>query len=186
MTDPPTGAARLFIALWPGDRVRERLHGWSAPCLATAGTRPVASAHLHLTLQFLGDVTRATLPTLHHALQQLPMHAFELRFGSCEHWPGGLLVARPTAVPEALSALHARLGDALRGLGLPTEARAFRPHVTLARRHVGALPSPAAPPLRWRVRRFVLVESAKGAGTGYTLLGAYPADAVPPATALPS
>jgi 2'-5' RNA ligase len=164
----------LFIALWPGAALRERLHDWAAPCLGAAGTRPVAPSQLHLTLHFLGNVARAALPELRHALR-VPMPAFELRLRTCERWPGGLLVARPDAVPQALSALHAKLGETLRGLGLPTEARAFRPHVTLARRHAGALPPPAVPPLRWRVRRFALVESV--AGAGYAPLEVYAAAA---------
>jgi RNA 2',3'-cyclic 3'-phosphodiesterase len=184
MADTPTDAARLFIALWPGDAMRDRLHAWSAPCLATAGTRPVATPQLHLTLHFLGNVARTKLPALRAALR-LPMQAFELRFSTCERWPGGLLVTRPDVVPQALSALHARLGDGLRGLGLPTELRAFRPHVTLARRHTGALPPPAEPPLRWRVRQFVLVESGRSAGAGYTLLDANAAGAAPPRTRPP-
>ena len=170
------GTARLFIALWPGDPLRQALRDWREPHPGGVGARPVAPEQLHLTLHFLGNVPRQQVPELRSVLR-VPFRPFELRFSHCELWPGGLLVVSPDAVPEALADLHAALREALRGLGLRTEARAFRPHITLARRHAGPLPPPAAAAaaaaLRWEVRGYALVESRAREGGGYAVLEVY-------------
>jgi 2'-5' RNA ligase len=65
-------------------------------------------------------------------------------------------------VPAALEILHARLAETLRALGLPVEARPFRPHLTLARKAAGAVAPAAAPDIRWPVAGYSLVQSAGG------------------------
>lgn len=157
MSEP---AARLFIALWPSPRVRAGLASRRDALAWPPGAAPVPDAKLHLTLHFLGSVPLGRVPAIAAALPA-PGAAFELRLDALEAWHGGLVVLRPRVVPPALAALHATLGVALRGLGLPVEARAFRPHVTLARRAAGTLLRPAAsePPLRWRATRAVLAQS---------------------------
>jgi 2'-5' RNA ligase len=166
------GMARLFIALWPGDALRQALRDWREPCRGGVGARLVAMEQLHLTLHFLGNVPSQQVPELRSALR-LPFGASELRFSHCERWPGGLLVVSPDAVPAALADLHAALRDVLHRLGLPTEARAFRPHITLARRHAGPIPPAASPALHWKVRGYALVESGARAGGGYAVLETY-------------
>ncbi len=164
--------SRLFIALWPAESLPQALRDWREPCPGGVGTRSVAPEQLHLTLHFLGQVPSPQVAELRSALR-VPFRAFELGFSHCERWPGGVLVVSPDAVPAALADLHAALGEVLRRLGLPTEARAFRPHITLARRHTGPLPSAAAATLRWDVRGYVLVESGTRAGGGYSVLETY-------------
>jgi 2'-5' RNA ligase len=152
--------ARLFVALWPDDALRQALTDWAAPWTGSRPCRPVAASQLHLTLHFLGNVPRELLPALKAALR-LPAPPCELRIGGCARWRD-VLVALPLEVPPALQERQARLGAALHALGLPLEAREWRPHVTLARRHEGPLPPPPAGPLRWPVHGHVLAESAGG------------------------
>lgn len=166
---PGPDTARLFVALWPGDRFQRALHAWCKPWLRAAGTRPVAPRQLHLTLHFLGEVPRARLPALRSALR-VPFPTFPLEFTGCEGWPHGLLVAKPDARPEPLIALHATLGEALARLGLALDSRPFRPHVTLARHHAGAVPAAAAQPLVWTVTACALVESEARSGGSYVVL----------------
>ncbi len=165
---------RLFLALWPGPRTRAALaacrDGWHWP----PGARPVATDRLHLTLHFIGAVPRPRLPALVEGLQ-LPCPRFALEFGHAELWPRGTAVLRPLDEPPALPELHARLGAALRRLELPVEARAFRPHVTLARRAAGARPGPPPPRLRWPVQSYALVQSLPGPPGGYRVLCRYAA-----------
>jgi 2'-5' RNA ligase len=132
-----------------------------------ARAAPVPDARLHLTLHFLGNVPLARVPEIAAALPA-PGPAFELRFGTLQAWRGGLVVLCPLAVPPALAALHATLGERLRELGLRVEARRFRPHVTLARHAAGASPLPPVPLLRWRAAGAVLVQSRPEGG--YTVL----------------
>lgn len=169
---PPADPARLFIALWPTAELAAALCARYDAARGSAAARPEALARVHLTLHFLGQVPRARLPALQDALC-VPFDPFELCFMTCERWPGGLVVARPDAVPPELAALHAALTQMLDALGLRTESRAFRPHVTLARRDTGpwpAMPQATAPALHWPVRHYVLAESRPGDVGDYRLL----------------
>jgi 2'-5' RNA ligase len=165
---------RLFIALWPGPRTREALQARRDAWHWSPAARPVQSERLHLTLHFIGAVARSRLPEITVSLR-LPWRGCALAFGTDALWPHGVAVLQPTSVPSALHALHAALGGALQRLRLPTEARSFRPHVTLARHAQGSAP-PAAPasPLRWPARGYALVESRGGANAGYHVLQRYP------------
>lgn len=166
------GSARLFLALWPDDPLRRALGAWVTPGLAGGGTKPVAHERLHLTLHFMARVPIDRLPALCAALQ-VPFSPFELRFSRCEPWPGGLLVAPPDKLPPALAGLHAELGDELRRLAVPVEARGYRPHITLARRFAGPPPCPAPAPLSWDVGSYALVLSRAHEGGGYEVLHFY-------------
>ena len=162
--------ARLFLALWPDAAVRAQLaarrDAWTWP----RGATPVHDAKLHLTLHFLGSAPRARLPELLDGFA-VAFEPFRLEIGPALAWPHGIAVLEPCAVPPALPALHARLADALLHLGLQPEARAYRPHVTMARRAGGAGLPADAPPIVWDVQGYALVESRPG--EGYTVLREY-------------
>ena len=188
-SDTAPGTARLFVALWPPPAVVRGLQSLQQAACGPGPAQPVPSERLHLTLHFLGAVPRERLAELRATLC-VPFSAFELRLQRLERWsPGGLVVVQPERVPTALQALHAALAQRLESLGLRTDRRSFRPHVTLARRHTGAWPgeppsgapeSPGhAPPLRWRVRRYGLAESLPGPQAPYRLLQSCPAQPGP-------
>ena len=158
---PPPAKLRLFLALWPPAPVRQRLQAWQAQWRWPSRAAVVPGDRLHLTLHFLGAVPRERLDALRAALA-VSFTPFELRLGAASLWPRGLAALAPLEIPPPLLALHARLADALRAVELPVEARAFRPHVSLARKAAGAL-APARPlALRWPVRRYTLMQSADG------------------------
>lgn len=167
------GTARLFLALWPTPAVRSRLTAWrDASCTFAPGAAVVAPARLHVTLHFIGAVSRGDLPRVAQGLA-VASAVVEMKFGTARLWPGGLAVLEPHGAPPGLLQLHRRLGEALERLGLPVEARAYRPHVTLARRADGATLPARGPELRWRARSHVLVESHPGASGGYEVLHRY-------------
>lgn len=169
----PTSAhsVRLFVALWLPPALAADLHARSERLCADAQARLEPVPRLHLTLHFLGSVPRERLPALQSALC-VPFRPFELRLGACARWPSGVVAAEPVTMPPALQALHTALARVLATLALPVDSRAFRPHVTLARRHVGPWPTPAQawPAMRWRVRRYVLAASPRQPGSPYRLL----------------
>jgi RNA 2',3'-cyclic 3'-phosphodiesterase len=170
---PPTPPrARLFLALWPTPAVRGKLLAWRDAFDWPPGSALVAPEKLHLTLHFIGPVVRERIDEVAEGLA-LATGSFELGFGRAELWPGGIAVLRPLAGSDALLALHRRLGEALRALDLPTEARPYRPHVTFARKAAGAALRFEPEPLRWRVRSHALVESRPGRGGGYVVLRRY-------------
>lgn len=151
-------SVRLFVALWPGRRVRQALAGCHGSTPWPPGASPTASNKLHLTLHFIGSVPVGRVAEVAAALQ-VPMHVFELRLDVAECWHGGLAVLRPRTVPRSMHQLRADLAAALRRLALPVETQAFRPHVTLARRSARTQPVALAEPVRWRVASYALVQS---------------------------
>lgn len=165
-------SARLFVALWPDAGVRRTLVRWRDRWHWPASARLVAPHDLHITLHFLGAVPRGALPALRDALAWRGP-AFELHLGPVLPWSGALAVAGVDDPPPALFALHAATAGTLRALGHRPEARAYRPHVTLARRAPGARPPDTPLDCRWTVHEFVLVESGGPAGPGYHVLRHY-------------
>jgi len=144
-----------------------------------ARVRWVRPELLHVTLKFLGEIAPEQTP----ALQALAADAaegvspFELVLDTTGAFPD---LERPRvvwvgtdAVPDALTALHARLDGALADWGFKPE-REFTPHVTLGRvkggdpralselgRRVGAA---TFKPLKVRVGQVTLMESVLGRG----------------------
>lgn len=163
--------ARLFLALLPGaavqDALREHALAWHWP----SDAQRYAPPDWHVTLHFIGAVSRSRLDEMRAALD-LPMTPFELRFGEPMLWPHGLAVLLPMAVPAALQQLHDSLGVRLRQLGLRTDERPYRPHLTLARRAEQAVP-PAPPAWGWMVRGYVLMESTGRPEGRYRVLRRY-------------
>ncbi len=163
-------SARLFLALWPGAAARDALVAARDAWVWPAGAKPVADASLHVTLHFLGAVPRGRVPELDAELRGVPCAPFELRLARAALWPHGIAVLQPREPPPRLLELHAALGAALQRLALPVETRPYRPHVTLARHAVGAVPPAESSALHWRVRGHALVESRGGE---YLVLGRY-------------
>ena len=155
----------MFIALLPDEAVREQFaiwrDGWTWPRAPTL----VKSVRLHMTLHFLGDVSLTQVPDLN-----APVTPFSLCFGRADLWPGGIAVLEPDAMPDALLALHGALATNLRSAGLTVDERAFRAHVTLARRANGALAPHAARRVIWDVDKYHLMSSAPDVNGAYTTL----------------
>ncbi|MBI5717164.1 MAG: RNA 2',3'-cyclic phosphodiesterase [Burkholderiales bacterium] len=154
----PAPKLRLFLALWPGTAARAALQACRDSIAWPLEARPTADDRLHITLHFLGNVPAERLPPLQAALA-VPAARFELHLDRLRPWPGGLVVLQPSTLPPPLMALHAALAAALRGLALPVETRAFRPHLTLARHCREYPPLPRIEALRWAVGEHVLVHS---------------------------
>jgi 2'-5' RNA ligase len=167
--------ARMFIALWPDAAVREALCKWRDGYAWPRSASPTRTEQLHVTLHFLGNIPRIRVPELVQGLE-VPFAPFALGLGHSELWHGGIAVLAPDVVPEPLLALHGALGEALKRLELPLEPRAYKPHVTLARR-AGPIFTPIdGPPIRWQVERYALMESKVGSGSEYGEVQAYNAD----------
>jgi 2'-5' RNA ligase len=159
---------RLFFALWPDDATRQSLCHWQTHNLPH-DVRWQHRADLHLTLHFLGPIEPRGVAELRSlGARCCVAGTFALVLDAIGHWPRAqVLWAGPNAIPGELVALHVCLGEGLNALGHPVESRAFRPHVTLARK-VRRMPGPGPlPPLTWTVREVALVESRPGAAPMY-------------------
>ncbi|NML61515.1 RNA 2',3'-cyclic phosphodiesterase [Massilia sp. RP-1-19] len=162
--------SRLFIALWPDPQVRHVLRAWRDVWDWPRGATPVRNERLHMTLHFLGSVSQSRISELREALA-VPFAPFELEFGEQKLWRHGVAVMEPSTAPAQLVQLHADLGDALTRLDMQVEERAFKPHVTLARRAANALAPEGGPALTWAVDGYALMESSP---SGYTVIEHYP------------
>jgi 2'-5' RNA ligase len=168
----PRPTARLFLALVPDDETRAALAAHAATWHWNATASCYAPDDWHLTLHFIGPVPRQRIDELRAALDA-PVTPFEVRFGQPELWPHGLAVLLPMAVPEGLQQLQVRLGRVLRRLGLRTDDRPYRPHVTLARHAAQAERPERFAAFGWKVRGFALVESTGQAAPRYRVLQRY-------------
>src|SRR6266705_2138509 len=120
----------------------------SAPSARELGlpVKWVRGEGLHLTLKFLGDVADEREPELAAALTRAAAgaHGLALALGGFGVFPD---FRRPRVVwvgiaPEpGLEILQHRVEREFAPLGFPTEARAFRPHVTLGRTSRDARPA---------------------------------------------
>lgn len=167
--DPGARSARLFLALWPDEPVRQALLACRDAWHWGRDAGRVPPRHLHLTLHFLGEVPRRRVAELMQGLA-VPVTPFELVLGPLAVWPNGVVVWEPVARPAELTRLHDELGQALVRLDVPLEERGYRPHVTLARRARGAIAPVSAAPLAWPVDGYALVESCPGVPRRYEVL----------------
>jgi 2'-5' RNA ligase len=142
---------RLFFAIELPDDVQATL-GRLRPTDANRDYRWVDPASLHLTLAFLGEQSEDRLLGLEEigaaaarASRTGRLHLGEAGSFGSRRTPRVLWVDLAGDL-EALLTLQSRLEAGLRQADFPVEERAFRPHITLARRretaHGGA-------PLGW-------------------------------------
>ena len=134
--------------------------------LGNAQARPVLARNFHLTLAFLGDISRDRANLLGQRLGAVcagcasfvqPLDRVHL-FPSPQ---GRLLVAegRPVA---ALLRLRERLDLLLESVQVPVETRPLRPHITLVRSALASVPGPDwALDLAMPVTEVVLFESVQ-------------------------
>ncbi len=171
----PEKPRRLFLALWPGERERQRMAQLAAR--AVGRQQRIPDAQLHVTLVFLGATDADRLAAYEVALADLPVPEMVLILDRYGYWPQSriLWLGSSQTSPE-LYELVAELHRRLRSCGFAPEARAFQAHVTLARRFPGLVPTePPAAPVHWRVNDVALVESVPSPqGSRYEILRRWP------------
>ena len=179
---------RLFLALWPDETVRRRIHRAGRLAVAAGRGRPVPAGNLHLTLAFLGEVadTRREAVAQAAAAAAASVGPFELSLTDIGIFQRGtfgragvLWLGGPATEP--LTALVRDLKDRLIEAGFGLDRKPFRPHLTLARK----LP-PLAQPARgttgpldraiaWSVSEIALIASVTDpAGARYQMLQTWP------------
>ena len=127
------------------------------------------AGNLHLTLRFLGEVEPARLKHICEAITETKGAPFVLEcLGAGLFSKSGIVFAKVGGDLCQLSALYARLEDALEKKGFSREPRRFHPHITLARSFKPAdncdLESIACAANRFEVSEVILYESRREAG----------------------
>jgi 2'-5' RNA ligase len=157
---------------------RTQLAPYLAACAAAAHEfRWTPADNLHLTVRFIGSVEHGTVDQVAGCLDDLLPRGFELALGEVGTFNRGRLARvvwlQVQAGADQARRLAAQVEAECVRAGLEPEARAFQPHLTLARarpRDGAALPLLPAPPELppWRADALVLYSSHVGrAGAVY-------------------
>lgn len=159
----------MFFALWPDDRQRDELRNTISPAVSGVEGTIVYRGNWHITLVFIGSVPDARLAALQQLTSAVDVERLRLRLDRLEFWARPKVACvTPTAIPESLEHLVAKLEGALRPLGFESEDRVYRPHITVARRVRAFAPEPLARPVTLEWSSFELMESVStGRGVQY-------------------
>ncbi|MCE5193312.1 MAG: RNA 2',3'-cyclic phosphodiesterase [Candidatus Cryosericum sp.] len=130
--------------------------------LMTSKLRLVPPESCHVTLRFLGEISREEIGDvvyrLSASLRSVPNTSVSLeRFGMFRRngWPAVLWVG-PRAVPEGLRSLAATVSTSLLGLGSNARVDHFEPHVTLGRFAAGTYDQDVASIESMQVKGYVI------------------------------
>ena len=185
---------RTFIAIMPGEAMRNILEAVISRGRAAApDLRWVPSAHVHITLAFLGSLDDAQVEAACMAAVSVAstVAPFTLRLGQAGSFgragaPRTVWIA-PDGDTVRLTTLHARLSVALRAANLGADSDHFSPHLTVARvpsvmspdvlhQVLAALTQPPGmPPATTHVRSIHVLESTQTpGGTRYGVLRTCP------------
>jgi len=181
---------RLFVALSISSEVRENLASVLKE-FQSADPRPrwITPANLHVTLKFIGHITADRQLEIESALARMRApYRFAVHFRGIGFFPND---RRPTviwagiAAPPDLTLLADQIDATLSQCAVPSNARPFQPHLTLARLKEEMPINPALRALTHQykdhsfgtlsVNQFALIESRlKSSGAEYTTLRSFP------------
>ena len=155
-----TDSRRLFFALWPDEHIRQQLHA-AARQHRPHQSRAIPRTNLHATLIFLGTVPTTLMPVITGAAANVRVRSLQLSLQLLEVWRRPqVLCLCPANIPDALQQMHDELAAALQAAAVKFDQRAYRPHVTLARKVRRRMQhEQLAQPIVWSVSAFSLVES---------------------------
>ncbi len=176
--------ARVFLAVWPDDAVRNRLVEEGRRLQKALSGHLSRPDTLHLTLVFIGNLVPARLPEMCTALRSVSSHRFQVDFDRTDCWRHNRIAyLAPSHPPDALYNLVSALERVLDQLAIPFDRRAYNPHITLLRKTECPKGNPAdgrvsAPPewgdfapIKWPASDFVLVQSTpQSDGAHYQIL----------------
>lgn len=173
---------RLFVAIRPPAPIRARL---LTAMGGINGARWQSEEQLHLTVRFIGEVDGHCAEDIDAALSAVAIPSFDIALagvGAFERRGRAETLWAGVAPHAPLQALHGKVGQALAGVGIAPDSRAYAPHITLARlsrstcrihaflQAAALLSSPPFP-----VEDFALYEShLTSSGSLYSIVERYP------------
>jgi 2'-5' RNA ligase len=157
--------ARLFFALWPDNKMQSSFYH-VARQFKDEKIRLVKKSNLHITLEFLGQVSKYDQQQLIEKSNHIQVEPFELELTSIGWWKKpGILWIGPQHIPQSLTNLVESIKQIVEQQGLETDKRSYKPHITIARKvKQDQLPEQSID-IRWQVNSFALIES-KSTDTG--------------------
>lgn len=194
-SEPTTESVRAFVAVKMAPQAEEELARLQQRLARRVPDRAVKwsrTDQIHLTLKFLGNVTRDRIPGLQASAREAcrVTGPFRLRLSAPGTFPNP---RRPRVIWAGLSGdldrlrrLQVAVDGACEGFGAHRESREFHPHLTLGRVAKGAERQGSAiaealasvgpyPTSEWMVREIFLVRSHLGSqGATYEDLAVFP------------
>ncbi len=151
--------ARLFFALWPDEETRTALNN-IAQQFNDEKFRLVKKPNLHITLEFLGEVSEQDQQALIENASTINGDSFELVLTRIGWWQQpGILWIGTNQIPEELLKLFKSIKKLCKKRGLKTDKRPYKPHITIARKVKQVNIPTETFEFSWQVNSFVLVES---------------------------
>jgi 2'-5' RNA ligase len=156
---------RLFFALWPDNRQRERLRDPINSVAKTVEGRAVDRRNWHVTLVFIGTFPENRIPYLLERAKEIHVRPFRLNFDRLEFWARPRVASLSAAtVPEELQELVDSLNQVILDLGLAPEDRNYRPHITVVRNARSFSTERLTQRVQTEWSSFELMESVSGPG----------------------
>ncbi|MBL1141839.1 MAG: RNA 2',3'-cyclic phosphodiesterase [Proteobacteria bacterium] len=154
--------ARLFFALWPNDEVRKELRKVSN-LYKDENIRLTKNSNLHITLEFLGEVSEQDQAELIQQTNNIISKPFSFELTSIGYWPKpGILWIAPEIIPDELLNLVKQIQTMVKQQGLRIDERPYKPHVTIARKVKWHTVTKKSIHLPWIVSSFALIVSKPG------------------------
>jgi len=126
--------ARLFFALWPDNKMQSSFYH-VARQFKDEKIRLVKKSNLHITLEFLGQVSKYDQQQLIEKSNHIQVEPFELELTSIGWWKKpGILWIGPQHIPQSLTNLVESIKQIVEQQGLETDKRSYKPHITIARK----------------------------------------------------
>jgi RNA 2',3'-cyclic 3'-phosphodiesterase len=161
---------RLFFALWPDADTRKHIQQIQQ-CVENDRLQKTRVENFHVTLLFLGNIDAVQEQQLVSAAAKIQSDCVQLCFDTLAFWrKPGILCLTASQQSDALLALVEKLQMLAYDIGIETEERPYKAHVTLARkakfRH-----ELDVKPFYWQAEGFVLAESTQSElGVAYRVL----------------
>jgi 2'-5' RNA ligase len=163
---------RVFFALWPDHRQRDRLRDVINSVAKDIEGRATDRRNWHITLAYVGDIDEVLIPKLLQQAAAIQVAPFQLGFDRLEFWARAKVacLVSPTIPPE-LQTLVADLNAVLMDVGVVQEDLTYRPHLTVSRGARAFTTERLSPRATTEWSSFELIESISGpGGSSYTPL----------------
>ena len=162
---------RLFVALWPDPQVRRRLTELQATFDLQKTGRCIVARNLHITLQFIGEVSESRCEELIRIVHAVELDPFEFELDRIGFFPRSRVVWAGSAERNTnLDVLARQIRSRIRENGSSSGNTGFTPHVTLSRKAHKRIDA-AIDPILWTVDRCHLVRSIQiASGVRYSTI----------------
>jgi RNA 2',3'-cyclic 3'-phosphodiesterase len=151
--------ARLFFALWPDEETRTQVDT-VAQQFKNENIRLVKRSNLHITLEFLGEISEDDQRALEKSVGKITGESFDIELTRVGWWKKPqILWIGTTHIPKQLLTLVKSIKKCVKQQGLEPDQREYKPHVTIVRKVKQIFLPKEVFHIHWHVESFALVIS---------------------------